>query len=536
MRARNVAAAAAAIWGALACSEQRTLQGSPTNRVSWQEDVSATFQARCSGCHGGANPAGGYKTTSYLDALGPLDAPLAVAGDPDSPLLKKIDPAGPPDAIHAAVSDVHSLARSWVVDGQLSFFRSQMHEGGILNPHDPHGEFHGDVLRNAGWNLDTCGKCHGADFTGGTSGVSCTQCHAQGPTSCDTCHGQPPATGAHVAHVSGSLGKPLDCSECHVKPANWNDPGHLTTADGKPKTRATVTFSAQSLAAHATPLRTGDPSYDGTSCSNVYCHLGPAQDAKATLPTPAWNGGPTQAACGTCHGAPPAGHEGKYASTLQCSACHPSTAPTPTKLAATHSDGNVQVGDAIQPAAPGCSGCHGTPGQNAGPPRDLSGNTSPTAIGVGAHQAHLAGTHRLSNPIPCSTCHVLPAAWDAPGHLDQPLPAPVTFSGEALTDGASPAWDRTSATCSSTYCHGGGQKLSTDTSAALQAPVWTLGSAQAFCGACHGLPPTTAGHPASTFPSGCVTCHPSTVEANGAIHFDPVTGTTTHINGVIDGP
>ena len=534
MRVRNLAAAGAAIWGALACSDQRPLQGSPTNRVSWEEEIAPLFAARCSACHTGANAGGGYQTTSYLAALGLQETPpVAEAGNASSKLLVTIDPKQA-DAKHAPVSDVFPAVRAWVVDGQLSFFRSDVHEGGILNPKDPHGEFHGDVLRNMSWNLDNCAKCHGADFAGGVSGVSCTQCHAQGPTSCTTCHGQPPDTFAHTVHVSGPVGRGLDCSECHVKPAHWNDPGHLTTPDGKPKTRGTVTFGAQSLAALDTPLRTGPPAWDGTTCSNIYCHMGPAQDAKATNIAPKWRGGAAEAACGTCHGLPPAGHDAKYASNAQCSGCHPSTAPTPARISpASHVDGKVQVGDVVAPATPTCTGCHGTAGQNAGPPRDASGNTVSTALGVGAHQAHLTAAHRLSNPVTCSTCHVVPAALEAPGHVDHLLPATLTFTGLALGDGATPAWNHANASCSATYCHGGGQAMAGDTNARLRTPVWTLGSSQAFCGSCHGLPPSTAVHAGKTFPADCATCHPTTVEANGAIHFDAA-GATTHINGAIE--
>ena len=532
MRAPKLAAAMVAIWGAVACSEQRPLQGSPTNRVSWEEEIAPVFASRCSSCHSGASAAAGYKTTSYLDALGPQDAPVAVAGDAQSKLLQTIDPAQA-DAVHTPVSDVFPTVRAWVVDGQLSFFRSSVHEGGILNPHDPHGEFHGEIVKNTSWNLDVCAKCHGADFAGGTVGVSCTQCHAQGHTSRDTCHGQPPESGAHTAHVLGPVGKPLDCSECHVKPVHWNDPGHLTTPDGKPKTHGAVTFSAQSRAALPGPARTPPPAWDGITCSNIYCHGVTLQDTKATKTAPKWTGGPPEAACGTCHGLPPADHEGKYAANAPCSACHPSTVPTATTIGpATHVDGLVQVGGVVPPAIPTCTGCHGTAGQNAAPPRDLSGNTSTTALGVGAHQAHLTAANRLSNPVPCETCHVVPAAVDSPGHLDHPFPAPITFSGLSLNDGATPSWDRANATCASTYCHGGGATMAGDTNAKLRTPVWTLGTSQAYCGSCHGIPPSTPAHNGVSFPN-CNGCHPDTVEANGAIHFDS-SGATKHINGAIE--
>lgn len=201
---------------------------------------------------------------------------------------------------------------------------------------------------------------------------------------------------------------------------------------------------------------------------------------------------------------------------------------------ATHVDGIAQVGGVASPAVPACTGCHGAAGQNPAPPRDSSGNTSPTALGVGAHQAHVTAAHHLSVPVPCSTCHVVPAALEDPGHINHPLPAIVVFSGLAVHDGATPAWNRANATCTNSYCHGGGQSMAGDTNARLRAPVWTLGTSQAFCGSCHGVPPSTPAHAGVAFPN-CSGCHPGTVEPNGAIHFD-VGGTTKHMNGVIDAP
>ncbi len=521
MRALAAILAVAALAGA-SCSKARSLAATPP-RVSWQEEIAPLFASNCTSCHSGATPGGGYRATSYLEALGPTAAPVAVAGDPSSLLLRTLDPTLA-DATHAPVSRVFGAVRDWVVDGRLSFFRSGVHEGGILNPRDA-DEFHGAVLRAKNWDLGSCAKCHGADFMGGVAGVSCTQCHTKGPTSCDTCHGQPPDTGAHQAHALGAVGRKLDCGECHVKPAQFDDPGHLTTSDGKAKQKATITFGAQ--AALAGPGRSGAPSFNGATCSNVACHGGAFQDSKASSTQPAWKGG--SAACGSCHGLPPASHD---ASSTTCSACHHLVTPPGGKPinAALHVDGTVQVGD----GSGTCSACHGS-AESAAPPRDLSGNTTPSALGVGAHRAHLIGTHDLSAPIACSACHQVPAVVHSPGHIDHPLPATVTFSGLALADGAKPTWDRNTASCSTSYCHGGGTRLADDTAFKLRMPVWTLGTSQAFCGSCHGLPPGDFVHAGITFPD-CARCHATTVAPNGGILVSGPAGarTSTHINGVVD--
>ena len=45
-----------------------------------------------------------------------------------------------------------------------------VHAPGILDPSSPN--FHVNILRQTNWGFAQCATCHGADFTGGTSGVS----------------------------------------------------------------------------------------------------------------------------------------------------------------------------------------------------------------------------------------------------------------------------------------------------------------------------------------------------------------------------
>ncbi len=41
------------------------------------------------------------------------------------------------------------------------------------------------------WDMDWCQSCHGEDYRGGWTDVSCYKCHPQpgGPEACNTCHG-----------------------------------------------------------------------------------------------------------------------------------------------------------------------------------------------------------------------------------------------------------------------------------------------------------------------------------------------------------
>lgn len=51
-----------------------------------------------------------------------------------------------------------------------------------------HGRFIADTLK---WNLNNCKTCHNSDYSGGNTGVSCLMCHtsSSGPEACNTCHG-----------------------------------------------------------------------------------------------------------------------------------------------------------------------------------------------------------------------------------------------------------------------------------------------------------------------------------------------------------
>ena len=340
-----------------------------------------------------------------------------------------------------------------------------VHGAGILDRTSD--DFHGKVLARVGWDTGVCASCH--DPAKVDAAPPCEGCHADGPSGCTSCHASPPATGAHRAHAEVGA-----CATCHPVPSGWRDPGHLGA-------RAIIAFA---------PIAGPAARFDGARCSGVACHGAALADPAARNTTPAWNGGAAEAACGTCHGAPPANHGGGYA----CATCHPADAP--------HVDGTVQV-------ARGCDGCHGS-ASSAAPPRDLAGDTFTTAIGVGAHQAHLRGPSRLRGPVECKTCHAVPTMIEQAGHIDSAAPAEVD---------AALGWDRASVTCA-TWCHGAAR------------PVWTR-TGEAVCGSCHGIPPVDGAHAPTMQLTDCATCHPGSVDASGypIVHDDL---TSEHINGHVD--
>jgi predicted CxxxxCH...CXXCH cytochrome family protein len=391
---------------------------------------------------------------------------------------------------------------------------TMLHPPGWLDPQSH--AFHGKDLERRGWDFALCQSCHGKDFAGTSGAPSCLTCHAKAPTACDTCHGQPPATGAHAAHGAQAIA----CGECHVVPATWDEPGHILDENRKPiAPPARVTFGLLANRDVTPSRRTAPPTWDPDSgtCANVYCHGGTLGDPAAAHASPAWNGGPPQVVCGSCHGNPPANH-----AQSECAMCHPgSGSGTPR-----HIDGKIDVGDGSGP----CSGCHGD-ARSPAPPRGLHGETATSTLAVGAHRAHLvAGTVR--GPIACGECHVVPSSVGDAGHIDRPLPAALEFGPLATADGAAPTWNRSTATCANVYCHGGGSHLLAEPSAGkLVMQTWTASAdATIYCGACHGLPPVDLSHAPTLQLTDCATCHPGTVGPFGNI----LVGNGKHINGVVD--
>jgi len=229
---------------------------------------------------------------------------------------------------------------------------------------------------------------------------------------------------------------------------------------------------------------------------------------------------------GGCHGAPPANH-----AQSECTTCHPTTITATGALTAAHLDGAIDAGD----GSGTCTDCHGADG-NPAPPRGLHGELATSTLAVGAHRVHLSPSG-LTGAIACSECHVVPATVGAAGHIDTALPAEVFAPGAgvvARADGATPAWDRTTATCSGVYCHGAGIQLAGDPTPGVRAPGWTADD-QVYCGSCHGIPPADAAHTPTMTINDCASCH-SDIDAFGNIIVTGSPPTSHHIDGVVDAP
>ncbi len=196
-----------------------------------------------------------------------------------------------------------------------------------------------------------------------------------------------------------------------------------------------------------------------------------------------------------------------------------------------------------------CNTCHGdpSPGGHIFPPQDLSGDTSTTAAGVGAHVAHLV-TNNLTDRIRCSNCHTFPSNFFAESHISPDgLPAQINFGQKAVFNhGVESTYDYSTHSCANTYCHGNFvskrdtsqyQFIYIDNATGEPSDsmygnnvtvVWNqVDGTQAQCGSCHGLPPL--GHRYQTWPTSCVICHTGVIDAEGNI-----IDSTKHINGHVD--
>ncbi len=490
-----------------ACSEERA--SAPVPPV-YDVDVAPILQAHCVSCHGDTNPAGGWSATSFLGAIAcvsPSGAPATLPSDLRAPVLAALE-VSPHVGLLGAPE--RTILVSWI-EGGTPAFQGSVHDPGIIDPRS--AAFHGTALRASHWSamLDpddpgACGRCHEGAPTRPTSvtmaapgAPSCTSCHDQpsGVLACSTCHGDgtrdyPPRNacffpgdvgGAHAAHVQVSpVSGGLACSTCHPVPGTPVIGG--LHGDGVVE----VTFDPTAVP--------GEASFDrSTGACAVSCH-----DLGGARPVVTWTEAATPIGCGDCHASPPGGHFPGA-----CTGCHAEANATGTALSGgpLHLNGKVDLGD----GSGLCGACHGT-------------GASPWPV-TAAHSAHQTPT--LTEPLPCSSCHVVPSQILDPVHLDGTVH--VVFSGLATARGAVPAWDGTR--CSNVACHGA------NLADPAAVPAWNdTSGAQAKCGACHGIPPSQHTTSMSCDRSDC---HGGEVTlGSSGTPLISASGLALHVDGVVE--
>jgi predicted CxxxxCH...CXXCH cytochrome family protein len=123
----------------------------------------------------------------------------------------------------------------------------------------------------------------------------------------------------------------------------------------------------------------------------------------------------------------------------------------------------------------------------------------------------------MAGAFSCATCHPVPSDLSHVGPDGNRANVVLSAAGQAQLPAAMGAYSQASGTCT-TYCHG-----------ASASPAWS--STGLVCGTCHGLPPTTGGHPSVTGPlTICVGCHGETLNADGSINL----AGGKHLNGHVE--
>ena len=359
----------------------------------------------------------------------------------------------------------------------------------------------GNTAHETHINRFACSTCHplgatfGFDvpytFTGGTTtagGTLVVRTATAPPTCTVACHFP---KGAPAKAVAWDAPRPLACIECHA--ATALPAAHPPVSADATRVDCQRCHVTDSHMDGAVALVGHDPDWAGTADpSNHGFH---ASSANAGI-----------AACQGCHGQDLAGG----AVGVSCASCH---------------DQNLPAGIASWKV--NCTMCHGGSDNQTGAPPTATWGNEGDAIRMGAHTSHVAAS-AISPGFDCAVCHVKPADALAGGHLDSG-PAEVRFAGRA-TSGIpppAPAWDRTTATCTATYCHGatlaGGTKPT---------PVWTrVGVGEAACGTCHGLPPPPPHATAAGGLTACAPCHADTMDASGSLIAPSAGG--KHLDGTV---
>jgi predicted CxxxxCH...CXXCH cytochrome family protein len=392
-----------------------------------------------------------------------------------------------------------------------------------------------------------CEKCHDkviASFTPGNpptvtwkdgtlhvngtveaSSLTCTSCHGTGTnpepprgTKGETAESTA-AVGAHARHLKGYGWHRVGlCTDCHASTTSMSHAnGKIDLAWGGPSAKDGAT-----------------PAFDATTlkCSSTYCHgttLAAAVAGGTVNRTPVWNVvNDTWDACGkTCHTNPPGG---THPTSSACQTCHPKviasfTAGDPPIV--TWADSTLHINGSVEATALNCTSCHGT-GTNPMPPNGTHGETAETSAAVGAHARHMNGYdwHRAGQ---CTDCHTSPSSMNhSNGKID------LTWGGPSKTDGATPAFNTTTLTCSGVYCHGATLRPAVSGGQVKRTPVWNVvNESWDACGStCHTNPPG-GDHPNST---ACQSCHPKVIASFTPGNPSVVTWAdkNLHINGTVE--
>lgn len=411
-------------------------------------------------------------------------------------------------------------------DNITSVSKPKIHGEGVLDKNSPN--FHGRYFDKL--KFRDCQNCHAKYFQGGLTPVNCgsVNCHPSiyihvdltgvneitSPNfhgryllkhsfnDCQQCHG---------GNFAGGLSSP-SCVTCHsaigVHKPGINNP---SSADFHGKFPLQNGFS-DCKQCHGQNFGGGISSPSCITChSGIVVHKTGINDLNSPnfhgkfIATTNWN----LQNCTQCHGS---NYSGGFVSPT-CLTCH------------------------NQPNGPeACNTCHGE-----------FNNPARIAPNLGSHFAHLYENH-LGKKVECDQCHVVPAAFSSPGHIDGISGAEIIFGDLAKlktnSPGAfsqtptlpefvpNPAYNTAQGSCSNVYCHGYFKNGNLDN-------VVSFNATSVNCGSCHGnsatgdpMPKTSAqggSHPAI---QNCSLCHGDVVAVSGNTYT--IIDSSKHINGKLN--
>lgn len=166
--------------------------------------------------------------------------------------------------------------------------------------------FHGLALLNSSWDLGACKVCHGTDYRGGNSEQSCYACHPNGPEDCTVCHGQPPVDDSTLpvealvgVNAAGAHNSHVNRLSLDCNECHGAKPSDIQHADRMPA-EVSFTLATRATLKNSAPTFSplGDPRRGNGGCANVYCHS-TASDPLSYVAVEWTN--PQSGACGTCH-------------------------------------------------------------------------------------------------------------------------------------------------------------------------------------------------------------------------------------------
>jgi predicted CxxxxCH...CXXCH cytochrome family protein len=316
-------------------------------------------------------------------------------------------------------------------------------------------------------DLSACQACHGTpgetDFSGGTSGISCADCHGDAGAHPVRWQGGNDNTAGYISNHRSAGKQSSTCAICHDvvegNPSpNANAPScfsaTFTNGDGSttgchasgPGAPHPVPYAqtqhgvdakenlSSCVACHATPTDAGagdNPRFNvaigdlANGCED--CHA-----ANTAHPTPLWTGAAATSHasasrmatdCALCHGADLNGPAGGGVGPA-CTDCHAAGSP----LTLTN-----------------CTSCHNWPADGQAPAGDQFPNRD------GAHAVHNALAGVNGN---CSVCHE-GAGTESALHFDGGGAAVVALASAYDAQSGTAGYDANAKTCGTTRCHGG---------------------------------------------------------------------------------